>query len=112
MRLSICAGADAVVSTDSRDPPPCRLSSPRPDVKASKEELRAASRLFVSTESADWLVLARGLNVVSQSAAMVEPNPLKNDSTSTGDALPLVTARRRVSNCVYSVGKGLSGLNP
>ena len=66
MRLSISAGVDAVVSTVSRDPPPCRLSG-ETRCEGVNEELRAASRFFVSTESDDWLVLARVLNVVSQS---------------------------------------------
>jgi len=98
MRLSVPAAVTVFTSTVSRDPPPWRLSSPRPEVNASKEEPRAARRFFVSTESAVWLDFERESNTPSQRASIVEPNPLKNDSTLAGDALPRVIARRRTSS--------------
>src|ERR1700722_19638882 len=95
MRLSVAAAVTEFTSSDSRDPPPWRLSSPRPDEKASNEAPRDARRFFVSTESADWLDFDRESNTPCQRASMVEPKPLKNDSTLAGDVVPLPMARRR-----------------
>ena len=47
------------MSNVSRDPPPCKFSSPRPAVKAPKEESRALRRLFVVGESDDALAYER-----------------------------------------------------
>src|ERR1700722_15079220 len=95
MRLWTSAEVAGEVNTVSNEPPPCRLSSPRPEVKALKDAPSPARRALVVAESDERLEVSSWPYLDSQRVSIFEPRLLKKASTSAGDAPPRSAARRR-----------------